>query len=273
VTDIHPFEALFGGHVWFELTHMYFAGYIVTGFVVASVYAYAWIRGKRDRYHRVALIVMLAVVTVTAPAQLFVGDWAARTVAKDQPIKLAAFEGLDKTTKGASLNLLGYYDDKTGQVKGGIEFPDLLSLLAFHDPNSTIKGLDTVPKKDQPPVNVTRYSFQFMVLIGTFLASISAFFGWIWWRKQRLPGTIWFYRAVVVAAPLSLVALICGWITTEVGRQPWVVYQVMRTEQAVTGADGIPVGYAALALTYLLLASIAAVMLRRIARHPIEAGD
>ena len=270
VTDIQPFDALFGGHLWFELTHMYFAGYIVAGFLVASVYAWAWMRGKRDRYHRVCLIVPLAVVAVTAPAQLVVGDWAARTVAKDQPVKLAAFEGLDKTTKGAPLNLLGYYDDDTGEVKGGITFPNLLSLLAFHDPDSTVTGLDTVPKDDQPPVDVTRYSFQFMVLIGSFLAAVAAFFAFVWWRKGRLPGTVWFYRAVVVCAPASVVTLICGWITTEVGRQPWVVYQVMRTEQAVTGADGIPVGYGALALTYVVLIGVAMLMLRRIARHPME---
>jgi cytochrome bd ubiquinol oxidase subunit I len=270
VTDVHPFSALFGGHLWFELTHMYFAGYIVAGFLIASVYSFAWLRGKRDRYHRIALIVALAVVAVSAPAQLLVGDWAARTVAKDQPVKLAAFEGLDKTTKGAPLNLLGYYNKKTGEVESGINFPDLLSILAFHDPDSTVKGLDTVPQDDQPPVDVVRYSFQFMVLIGTFLAAVAAFFAVVWWRKGRLPGTVWFYRAVVVCAPLSLIALICGWITTEVGRQPWVVYQVMRTEQAVTGADGIPVGYGLLALTYVVLFSLAAVVLRRIARHPIE---
>ena len=178
VTNIHPFDALFGGPVWLELTHMYFAGYIVAGFMVAAVYAWAWLRGRRDRYRRVALITALAVVTVSAPAQLFVGDWAARTVAKDQPIKLAAFEGLQSSEKGASLNLLGYYDEDTGEIKGGVTFPKLLSLLASHDPNATVTGLDAVPKEDRPPANITRYSFQFMVLIGTFLAAVAAFFAW-----------------------------------------------------------------------------------------------
>ncbi len=270
VTNVRPFEALFGGHVWFEFTHMYFAGYIVCGFIVAAVYAFAWLNGKNDRYHRVAMIVPLAVVTIVAPAQMLVGDWAARSIAKDQPIKLAAFEGLEKTTKGAPFNLLGYYDNDTGEIKGGITIPDMLSLLAFHDPNATVTGLDAVPKDDRPPVDVVRYAFQFMVLIGTFLAAVAGFFGFVWFRKQRLPGSAWFYRAVIACAPLAFICLICGWIATEVGRQPWVVYEVMRTEQAVTGADGIPVGYATLALTYACLAAIAFVMLRRIARHPIE---
>ena len=103
-----------------------------------------------------------------------------------------------------------------------------------------------MPTDDQPPINVVQLSFQTMVFIGTVLAALGALFLVAWWRKRRLPRSRWFLRAVVAAGPLALVALIAGWITTEVGRQPWIVYEIMRTEQAVTGAGGIPVGYAAL---------------------------
>ena len=139
---------------------------------------------------------------------------------------------------------------RDGKVKLGIPIPHGLSVLAFHSWNATVKGLDTVPAADRPPVNVVRIAFQTMVGIGTLLALLGIVFLAIRVRRRRLPQSRWFYRALVLAGPASLVALISGWVTTEVGRQPWVVYGVMRTSQAVTGAGGIPVGYATLALVY-----------------------
>ncbi|HYX83635.1 MAG TPA: cytochrome ubiquinol oxidase subunit I [Gaiellales bacterium] len=267
--DVHPFAALFGNsYFWHELIHMYLAGYIVAGFVVASVYAWGWLRGRRGRYERAALVIPLTVAALAAPVQIVVGDWAARDVAETQPIKLAALEGLDKTTKGASEHVLGWYEN--GQVKYGIEIPRLLSLLAFHDPNATVRGLDTVPVDDQPPVNVVRMAFQTMVGIGSALALLGLFYLYVWFRRRRLPQSVWFYRCLVAAGPLSLVALIAGWVTTEVGRQPWVVYDVMRTSDAVTGASGIPVGYAALAVVYLGLGGAVVWILRRLAGAPLD---
>ena len=261
VTDIRPLDALFNDNLWHELVHMYLAGFIVAGFLVAGVYAFGWLKGRRERHHRVALVVALTVAALASPAQLLVGDWAARTVAQHQPLKLAAFEGLQETTKGAPFSLVG-----------GIEIPDLLSLLAFHDPNATVTGLDSVPPDDRPPVDVVKLSFRTMVAIGSALAALGAWFLWTWWRHGRLPSSPWFHRALVAAGPASVVALVAGWVTTEVGRQPWVVYEVMRTEQAVTGAGGIPVGFAALALVYAGLYAIAAVMLRRLGRQPFHAS-
>jgi cytochrome d ubiquinol oxidase subunit I len=146
----------------------------------------------------------------------------------------------------------------------------LLSLLAYHDPNAKVAGLDAVPPDERPPVNVVRIAFQTMVGIGTLLALLGLAFLAIRWRHKRLPESRWFYRALVAAGPLSVVALICGWVTTEVGRQPWVVYRVMRTSEAVTGAGGIPVGYATLALVYLGLALALAWILLRLARAPSD---
>jgi cytochrome bd ubiquinol oxidase subunit I len=259
VVDVKPLTALFNDNLWHELVHMYLAGFIVAGFLVAGVYAFGWLRGRRDRHHRIGLVVALSVAALAAPAQLLVGDWAARTVAQRQPVKLAAFEGLEETTKGAPFSL-----------PGGIEIPKLLSLLAFHDPNATVTGLDSVPEDDQPPTGIVKLSFRLMVFIGSGLAALGAWFVWLWWRRGRLPRSLWFYRALVVAGPGALVALIAGWVTTEVGRQPWVVYQVMRTESAVTGASGVPVGFAALGLVYAGLAAVAFVMLRRLSRPPLE---
>jgi cytochrome d ubiquinol oxidase subunit I len=269
VTDVHPWKALFGNpHLWPELTHMYIAGFIVAGFLVAAAYAWGWLKGRRGRYERVALAVPLTIAALAAPVQLFVGDWIARRVSEDQPTKLAAIEGLGKTTKGADLHVLGWYED--GVVKYGIAFPDGLSLLAKHNPNATIQGLDAVPPDDRPPVNVIRVAFQTMVGIGTLLALLGVVHLVTWFRRRRFVESRWFHRAVVAAGPLSVVALVCGWVTTEVGRQPWVVYGVMRTSQAVTGAGGIPIGYATLVLVYIALGGAVAWTLLRLQRKPLD---
>ena len=268
VTNVRPLEALFNSNVWHELVHMYLAGILVAGFLVAGVYAVAALRGKRGTYYRAGLVVPLAFVSLAAPAQIVVGDWAARTVAEEQPTKLAAIEGLDETTEGAGLTAGGIYLD--GEVYGGVTIPKLLSLLAFHDPDATVEGLDAVAPDDRPPVGVVRNSFQVMVGVGTFLAIVGAWFLWARWRRGEIPASKWFLRAVVAAGPLAVVALIAGWITTEVGRQPWIVYEIMRTEEAVTGAEGIPVGYATLAVVYAGLIAVVAVLLRRIARKGPE---
>jgi cytochrome d ubiquinol oxidase subunit I len=147
----------------------------------------------------------------------------------------------------------------------------MLSLLAFHNPNATVTGLDSVPADERPPdVNVVRVAFQTMVGIGTLLALLAVGYLAILYRRKRLPESVWFYRALALAGPLSVVALIAGWVTTEVGRQPWVVYGVMRTSQAVTGAGGIPIGYGALALIYAGVGVAVVWILRRLAKAPLD---
>lgn len=265
-----PWKALFGNsYFWHEFVHMYFAGYIVAGFLLATPYAWGWLRGRRDRYHRTALTVALSAAAVAAPLQVVIGDWAAREVSHHQPVKLAAMEGLAETRSGAPVHVLGWYDGH--EVEYGIAIPKLLSLLAHHDPDATVQGLDIVPVDDQPPVNVVRFAFQTMVGIGLLLALISLWYLYVRIRRRQLPRSSWFYRAVVAAGPLSVVALIAGWITTEVGRQPWIVYGVMRTEEAVTGASGIPVGYATLVIVYIGLAAGVGWLLHRFSRVPLEA--
>jgi cytochrome bd ubiquinol oxidase subunit I len=269
VSDVRPLEALFGNdYLWHELIHMYLAGYLVAGFLTASVYAWGWLRGRRGRYERIALVVPLTIAALAAPVQIVVGDWAARSVAREQPTKLAAFEGLYETEAGAPVHLGGWYDGD--EIRYGIPLPRLLSLLSFHDPSARVEGLEEAPADERPPVNVVRIAFQTMVGIGFVLAGISAFYVFVWLRRKRLPHSIWFYRAVVAAGPLSVVALIAGWVTTEVGRQPWVVYGQMRTEEAVTNASGVPVGYASLVLVYAGLLAAIVWILRRLARAPVE---
>jgi cytochrome bd ubiquinol oxidase subunit I len=272
VVDVQQWQALFGNtYLWHELVHMYIAGYIVSGFLLAGVYAFGRLRGRWGRYERTALAIPLTVAALAAPVQVLVGDWAARDVARTQPVKLAAIEGLEQTTRGAPEHLLGWYDN--GRIRFGVEIPHALSLLAFHSWDAKVQGLDAVPPADRPPVNVVRLSFQTMVGIGTLLALLGVVFVAVRIRRRRLPESRWFYRALVAAGPLSVVALIAGWVTTEVGRQPWVVYRVMPTAAAVTGAGGIPVGYTVLALTYLLVAIGVVWTLRRLARVPLELDE
>ena len=140
---------------------------------------------------------------------------------------------------------------------------------AFHNPGATVTGLNIVPLADQPPVNVVRFAFQTMVGIGTLLALLGLLWLWVRIRRRSLPSWRWFYWAVLAAGPLSVVALIAGWITTEVGRQPYIVYDVMRVDTAVTGAHVIPFGYTALWLVYLLLAFAVVWILRRFGRVPL----
>jgi cytochrome d ubiquinol oxidase subunit I len=269
VIDVHPLKALFANsYLWHELVHMYIAGYIVSGFLVAGAYAFARLRGRWGRYERTAFAIPLTIAALASPVQVLVGDWAARDVATTQPTKLAAFEGLGETRRGAPEHLLGWYTD--GRVKYGIAIPHALSFLAFHSWNAKVQGLDAVPASQRPPVNVVRVAFQLMVGIGTLLALLGVAYLVVRIRRKRLPESRWFYRAVVAAGPLALVALIAGWVTTEVGRQPWVVYRVMPTADAVTGANGVPIGYATLAVTYVAVACGVAWVLRRLARAPLE---
>jgi cytochrome d ubiquinol oxidase subunit I len=272
VTHVHPLAALFGNSfLWNEMVHMYLAAFMVTGFLMAGAYAVQFLRGRWGRYERTAFAVPFTVAGITAPVQILVGDWVARDIAVEQPTKLAAIEGLTHTTHGASEHILGWYVN--GRLKFAIGIPHMLSLLSFHSWNAKIQGLDAVPFKDRPPINITRVSFQLMVGIGTLLALAGVVFLIYRWRKRRLPMQRWFYALAVITGPLSIVALIAGWIVTEVGRQPWVVYGVMTSAQAVTHARGIPIGYGVLAAAYILVAAGLVWILVRLARSPLGSAD
>jgi cytochrome d ubiquinol oxidase subunit I len=270
-TDIHPWSALFNGALWPEATHMIIAALMVSGFLVAAVQAWPFVRGRGTRYHRRAFVIAFTLGAVFAPIQVVVGDWAARHVADTQPVKLAAMEGLAHTEKAAPIHVGGWFNGQ--DVVGGIRIPDMLSFLAFHNTNATVKGLDTVPAKDQPPVNTVRIAFQLMVGIGTGLLVLGA---WFWWRTRRrrtrdVTDGRWFMRAAALAGPGAVLALEAGWVTTEVGRQPWIVYQVMHVSDAVTDAPGIRYGYFALLVVYAALTVGTILALRKVASAPMPA--
>ncbi|MCU1428382.1 MAG: cydA [Actinomycetia bacterium] len=275
ITDIRPWSAMFNSALWPEATHMILAACVVAGFLVAMPYAWAMLRGRNDRYHRVGLLVPLTFALIAVPFQFVVGDWAARHVAHYQPTKLAAMEGLAKTERGAPLHLGGWFDPN-GKIVGGIEVPKALSLLAFHNANAKVQGLDAVAPNDRPPVNVVRIAFQLMVGIGTAMLLLSAWLALSWWRRRAMPKRRLFLWAALLGAPGAVLALESGWVVTEVGRQPWIVYRVMRVNDAVTDAPGIRWGYFLLLAVYATLAVATVFVLRRLARVPLpmrEAGE
>jgi cytochrome d ubiquinol oxidase subunit I len=265
VVDAEPWAAMFGPSTWPQTVHMLLAAYMVTGFTVASVYAIGMLRGRRDQRHKFGLLIPLTFAAILTPVQIGVGDWIANVVADNQPAKLAAMEAQYETTDGASLSLGGfYYDD---ELHYAIEIPYALSLLIHHDPDGVVMGLEEFPEDERPPVNVVHLAYNVMVGIGSALLLLAFLFGWTWWRRRRIPKSPWFLRAVAVSGVAAIVAMEAGWITTEVGRQPWIVYSILRTEDAVSPAPGLYLGFYAVAAIYLALTALTVFVLRRLAHH------
>jgi cytochrome bd ubiquinol oxidase subunit I len=266
VTDVEPLKVIFNPAVPYEVPHMILAAYLVTGFLVASVYAVGMLRGRRDRYHRLGLLIPLTLAVIMTPIQFAVGDTAARAIANDQPIKFAAMECVQETSTHVTEYIYGRCT--SDGVKGGIGIPGFDSFLVGWSTSTQVTGLDTVPPDDRPPANtMLHWAFDTMVGICSALILLGLWLGISWWRKREIPGSPWFLRAVALSGIASVVALECGWIVTEVGRQPWVVYEIMRTKDAVTGASGIWVTFAIVFLLYTLLGVATVVTLRALARR------
>ncbi len=268
VTDVDPWRAMFNPATPPQTAHMIVAAFMVAGFGLASVYAVAMLRGKRDRYHRLGFTIPFTVAALMAPVQVVTGDWAARFLATNQPVKLAAIEGLSHTTAGAPLSLGGVYVD--GELRYAVRIPDGLSLLAFWNPHATVRGLDTAPPDARPPVTPVHLSFQLMVAIGTALVALALWYAYLRWRRRDLARRRWFLRAAGLAGLAAAVALEAGWVTTEVGRQPWIVYGRMRVADAVNPERGLSAGLVAVLLVYAVLTAATIAVLRRLARVPFE---
>jgi len=265
VVNVDPWAAMFNPATPPQTVHMIIAAFVVAGFGTASVYAVAWLRGRRDRYHRLGFLIPFVTAAALMPVQVVVGDWAARFVADNQPVKLAAMEARFETERGAPLSIGGIVVD--GELRYALEIPNGLSLLAGGSPDARIAGLEEVPPADRPPVNVVRIAFQTMVGLGFALLGLAAWFAVVWWRRRDLPRSRWFYRAAAASGVAAVVALEAGWVTTEVGRQPWVVYGQLRTADAVNTAPGLWVGLVVVAAVYAVLTVATVYVLRRMTRN------
>ncbi|HEX3493645.1 MAG TPA: cytochrome ubiquinol oxidase subunit I [Streptosporangiaceae bacterium] len=264
VVGVDPWAAIFNPATGPETTHMILAAFMVTGFVMASVYAVAMLRGRRDRYHRLGLLIPLTFAAVMTPVQIGVGDWAARFVAADQPVKLAAMEGLARTQTHAPESVGGLFYD--GRLHGALRIPDGLSLLLRLNPAGRVTGLSSVPPADRPPVEIVHFAFDAMVGIGFALLALGAWLAWTWWRRRDQPGARWFLRAVALSVVAAVTAMEAGWVATEVGRQPWIVYHVLRTSNAVNPAPGLANGVWPVIAVYAALTVATVYVLRRLAR-------
>jgi cytochrome d ubiquinol oxidase subunit I len=270
VVQADPLGAMFGPSTWPQFVHMLLAAYMVTGFMVASVYAVAMLRGRRDRYHRFGLMIPLTVAAIASPVQIGVGDWIANVVADNQPVKFAAMEGLYETGTAVPLSLGGIYVDD--ELRYALEIPWALSIMVTHDPNGEVTGLDSVAPELRPPVNLVHLAYNAMVGIGTVLLLLALWLGWSWWRRRRIPATDWFLRAVAVSGVAAIVAMEAGWITTEAGRQPFIVYGLLETVDAVSPAPGLYLGFYAVVAIYVVLTALTVTVLGRLARSHTTAA-
>jgi cytochrome d ubiquinol oxidase subunit I len=272
VTSVDPWQVIFNPAVPYEVPHMILAAYLVTGFIVASIYAVGMLRGRRDHYHRLGLLIPLTVACIATPVQFMVGDTAARAIANDQPIKFAAMECVQQTSTHVTEYIYGRCT--SDGVKGGIGIPGFDSFLVGWSTDTQVTGLDTVPPDDRPPYNtMLHWAFDTMVGICTALIALGAWLAFVWWRRRDIPHTKWFLRAVAISGALAVVALEAGWIVTEVGRQPWIVYNVMRTEDAVTDASGVPVTFGLIIALYVILGAALVITLKAMSRRWREEGD
>jgi cytochrome bd ubiquinol oxidase subunit I len=272
VTSVDTLKVIFNPAVPYEVPHMILAAYLVTGFLVASIYAVGMLRGRRDRVHRLGLLIPLTVACIVTPIQFAVGDTAARAIAKDQPVKFAAMECVQKTSTDVT-EYLGGRCTADG-IKGGIGIPGLDSFLVGWSTSTQVTGLDSVPPDDRPPANtMLHWAFDAMVGICTLLIGLGLWFGIGWWRKKDFPQSRWFLRTTAVSGVAAIVALECGWIVTEVGRQPWIVYNVMRTSDAVTHADGVWITFVAVLVLYVALGAALIITLRAMSRRWRDADE
>ncbi|HEV2857995.1 MAG TPA: cytochrome ubiquinol oxidase subunit I [Solirubrobacterales bacterium] len=266
VAEVEPLKVLFNPATGYEVPHMILAAYMVVGFLVASIYAVGMLKGRRDRLHRLGLLIPLTIGLIATPIQIYVGDTAARSVADDQPAKFAAMECIQESGSHQT-EYLGGVCTRDG-VKGALGIPDLDSFLVGFSADTYVKGLNDIPDDQRPPANTLLHlAFDTMVGIGSALLALGVWTAVVWWKRRDIPRTPWFLRIVAVTGAASVLALWCGWIVTEVGRQPWIVYQQMRTSEAVTDAGGIWFSFGLVLALYAALGTIAVLVMRSMSRR------
>src|SRR5262249_20607085 len=251
--------------------HMVIAAYVVGGFLVASVYAFAMLRGRRDHYHRVAFIIAFSVGAVAIPIQMGVGDSLARWVYNNQPEKFAAIELVPRTSSDVPETLLGHLNSN-GTVSGGIPIPGLASWLS--DPktgkSTVVQGLDTVPADERPTTqeaNVVHLAWDIMVGLGTLLFLLSLWYAASVVFRRRLPQNRAFLALAAASGVLAVVTMEAGWVVSEVGRQPWIVYNLMKVEDAATANTGVWITFIAVVILYALLGATLIIALRTMSKR------
>jgi cytochrome bd ubiquinol oxidase subunit I len=261
--NINPVAAMLNPASLHETIHMVLAAYVATAFMVAGVHAFFLLRNPQNPFHRPACSIALAVACVSIPLQMVSGDFAAREVATLEPPKLAAMEAHYQTGTEVPLLIGGIPDDSTGKVNYAIQIPFGLSILVGYNPATKVVVLEDYPRDLWPNVPLVHWSFDIMVGTGSTMFVVAAWVALSWWRNRRLPDNRWLLRTLVCCSPFGFIAVETGWFVTELGRQPWIIYGVMRTKDAVTPMPGLAVPFITFTMVYLVLAVIVIFLLRR----------
>ena len=263
VTNVDPIAAMLNPSSFTQTLHMTIAAFLAVGFAVAGIHAYFLRRDPSNLFHRRAFAIALGVGGVFALLQPISGDLSAKKLAKHQPIKLAAMEAQWETERGAPLRIGGIPNEDTEETRYALEIPKALSFLAYSDFNAEIMGLKAVPREDRPPVAIVHFAFQIMVACGIVLIIAGVLGGWLAWKHKSLPDQRWYLRFVTLCTPLGFIAIEAGWTVTEVGRQPWIIYNYMRTAEAVTPMPNLVVPFIGFTVLYIFLSIIVVILLRR----------
>lgn len=261
--NIDPIAAMFNDAWFSQALHMCIAAFAATGFAVAGVHALMVLKKQSVDFHTKSFKIAAIFGTVAAVLQPISGDISAKFVAKNQPAKLAAMEAHFRTEKNAPLIIGGIPNTETQQVKYALKIPGALSFMAHGDFDAEVIGLDQIPKENQPPIAITHYAFQIMVGIGMLLMAISFIYFFAMWKKKDWLKRPWLLKSFVFSTPLGFIAVEAGWTVTEVGRQPWIIKDVMRTIDAVTPMPGIVYSFYMFTAVYFTLAIIVIFMLYR----------
>jgi cytochrome d ubiquinol oxidase subunit I len=271
VVNVDPFKVIFNKAFPYEAAHMLVAAYLVGGFLIASIYAFAMLRGRRDRYHRVGFLIAFSVAAIATPVQMLVGDTLARWIYNNEQTKFAAIELVPKTSTDVPEILFGHLNSN-GTVTGGIRIPGLASWLS--DPktgkNTSVQGLDSTPSADRPTlkeVNTVHLAWDVMVGLATLLFLLSLWYWGTWIFKRRMPQSKLFLLCASAAGIAAIAALEAGWVVTEVGRQPWIVHNYMKVTQGATGNEGVWVTFIVVVLLYIGLATTTILVLRNLSRR------
>jgi len=269
VANVDPIAGMLNPMAFQQTLHMTLASYAATGFAVGGIHAILLLLDRQNAFHRRALAIALLVGAPAAVLQPISGDLSARAVAENQPAKLAAMESHFETARRVPLVIGGIPDPDRQETRYAVRIPGGLSFLAFHDVNAEVKGLMEFPRADWPNVLIVHTAFQVMVGLGTFLALVALWVGILAWRRRDLSDHTWLLRVLAIATPMGFIAIEAGWTVTEVGRQPWVVYNVQRTADAVTPMPGLIVPFLGFTLLYCFLGIIVVWLLyRQIIRSP-----
>ena len=269
ITNIDPVAGMLNPMAFQQTLHMTLAAYAATGFAVAGIHAFLLLLNRENSFHRRALAIALMVGAPAALLQPISGDMSAKAVARLQPAKLAAMEAHFETRTRAPLLIGGWPDMERGDVDYAVRIPGGLSFLAFGDPDAEVKGLREFPRDQWPHVPIVHVAFQIMVALGTYLALLSLLIALAAWRRHDIGSDRRLLAAIALAGPMGFIAIEAGWTVTEVGRQPWIVYGVMRTADAVTPMPGLIYPFLAFTILYCFLGVIVGWLLyRQILRSP-----